>query len=345
MKDILPDLDLWQSQGEEIALATVVRVRRSAPRPPGARLCVTRSGRMSGSVSGGCVEADVLVRATQVLDTGIPEVVSYGIADELGFQVGLSCGGSIDVLIEPYVADEEWDSLRQSVERREGVVYAVGLSPTPLLGRKLAREIGGPSVGSIDPSLDGRIVEESDRLLQTGGTEVLSLPWQGEQAQVFLEAFRPPPGLLIVGATHTAISLCRLAAEVGFEVTVIDVRSALATPERFPDAERLIRAWPEEALAQVPLDSYSYLVVLTHDPKFDVPALAFALRSEARYIGALGSRSTHEGRKRQLGQQGFREAELARIRSPIGLDIGSRTPAEIALAILAEVLAVQYGRA
>ena len=160
MKDILPDLDLWQGQGEEIALATVVRVQRSAPRPPGARLCATRSGRMSGSVSGGCVEADVLVRAMQVLDTRTPEVVSYGIADELGFQVGLSCGGSIDVLIEPYVVDGEWDALRRSVEHREGVVYAVGLSPPALLGRKLTRLPEGRSVGSIDPSLDGHIVEE-----------------------------------------------------------------------------------------------------------------------------------------------------------------------------------------
>ena len=345
MKDILPDLDLWQSQGEEIALATVVRVQRSAPRPPGARLCATRSGRMSGSVSGGCVEADVLVRAMQVLDTREPEVVSYGIADELGFQVGLSCGGSIDVLIEPYAADEEWDALRRSVEHRLPSVYAVGLSPASLLGRKMTRVTDGPPVGSIAPSLDGRIVEQSDQLLRTGGTKVVTLPWQGEQAQVFLEAFRPPPSLLIVGATHTAISLCRLAVEVGFEVTIIDARSALATPERFPDAARLIRAWPDEALAQVSLDSYSYLVVLTHDPKFDIPTLAHALRSQVRYIGALGSRVTHKARKEELRRQGFSDAELAHIRSPIGLDIGSRTPSEIALAILAEVLAVQYDRA
>ena len=185
MKDILSDLDLWQSQGEEIALATVVRVQRSAPRPPGARLCATRSGRMSGSVSGGCVEADVLVRAMQVLDTRSPEVANYGIADELGFQVGLSCGGSIDVLIEPYAAGEEWDALRRSVERRHPSVYAVGLSPASLLGSKMTRVTDGPPVGSIDPSLDGRIVEQSDQLLRMGGTRVLTLPWQGEQAQSF----------------------------------------------------------------------------------------------------------------------------------------------------------------
>ena len=342
MKEILPDLDLWQSQDEEIALATVVRVQRSAPRPPGARLLMTRSARLSGSVSGGCVEADVFERAMQILDSRSAEVVNYGIADELGFEVGLSCGGSIDVLIEPFVSDSEWGNFRDAAERDEAVVYAIGLAPEPLLGRKLTRLVEGRSVGSIDPSLDDRIAEESDQLLQSGGAKVVTVPWQEEQAQVFLDVFRPSPSLLIVGATHTAISLCRMATEVGFQVTVIDARSALATTERFPDAKRLIHAWPEEALAQVSLDSYSSLVVLTHDTKFDIPALAFALRSKARYIGAQGSRVTHEGRRQQLKQQGFRDTELARIRSPIGLDIGSRTPAELAVAILAEVLAVQY---
>ena len=345
MKYILPDLDLWQSQGEEIALATLVQVRRSAPRPPGARLCVTRSGRMAGSVSGGCVEADVFERALQVLDSRNPELVNYGIADEMGFEVGLSCGGSIDVFIEPFVSDDEWDTLRRAVDGQQEVVYAIGLAPEALLGRKLTRVIDGRAVGSIDPSLDKDVAEVGDRLLRTGGTNVVTLPWQGGEAQVFVEAIRPSPTLLIVGATHTAISLCRLATEIGYQVTVIDARSALATPERFPDAERLIHAWPDEALVQAPPGRYTSLVVLTHDPKFDVPTLASALQSEARYIGAQGSRVTHERRKQDLKQQGFSDADLARIRAPIGLDIGSRTPAELAVAILAEVLAVQYDRA
>ena len=344
MKDILPDLDLWQSQGEDIALATVVQVRRSAPRPPGARMCITRSGRMSGSVSGGCVEADVFERAMQILDSRKPEVASYGIADELGFEVGLSCGGSIDVLIEPFDVDDQWEILRRCVENDEVAVHAIGLAPESLLGRKMVRLDASRSVGTIAASIDDLLENRSDHLLQTGGTEVVTLPWQGQQAQVYLEAFRPSPSLLIVGATHTAISLCRLATEVGFQVTVIDVRSALATPERFPDAKQLVHAWPEEALEKVPLNSYSSLVVLTHDPKFDIPALASGLRSDARYIGAQGSRVTHEGRKRQLRQHGFTEDDLARIRAPIGLDIGSRTPAELALSILAEVLAVQYNK-
>lgn len=345
IKEILPDLDLWMGRGEEIAIATVVRVQRSAPRPPGARLCVTRSGLMSGSVSGGCVEADVFERAMQVLDSGEPEVASYGIADEMGFEVGLSCGGSIDVLIEPFFISDEWKTLRSCVENDHAAVNAIGLGPESLLGRSLVRLDSGQTVGSVAPAIDGALIDEGESLLQVGGTRVVTLPWQGEDAQVYLEALRPSPSLHIVGATHTAISLCRLATEVGFQVTVIDVRSALATPDRFPDARQIVHAWPEEALTQVPLDGYSSLVVLTHDPKFDVPALASGLRSNARYIGAQGSRVTHEGRKQQLRQQGFSDADLGRIRAPIGLDIGSRTPPELALSILAEVLAVQYNKA
>ena len=291
------------------------------------------------------MEADVFERAMQVLDSGEPAVANYGIADEMGFEVGLSCGGSIDVFIEPYAADDEWDALRRGVEGQQETVHAIGLAPATLLGRKLTEVIDGRMAGSIDPDLDAEIAEEGNRLLRTGGTKVVTLPWKGEQAQVFVEAIRPPPRMVIVGATHVAISLCRLATEVGFQVVVIDARSALATPERFPDADRLIHSWPEDALRESPLDRYSSLVVLTHDPKFDVPTLANALGSDAPYIGAQGSRVTHGRRRQDLRQQGFSDTDLARIRAPIGLDIGSRTPSELAVAILAEVLAVQYDRA
>ena len=225
IKEILPDLDLWLGRGEEIAIATVVRVQRSAPRPPGARLCVTRSGLMSGSVSGGCVEADVFERAIQVLDSQEPEVASYGIADELGFDVGLSCGGSIDVLIEPFSISDEWETLRGCAENDRVAVNAVGLAPKSLLGRRLVRLDSGHTIGSVAPAIDGALVDEGESLLQAGGTKVVTLPWQGEDAKIYLEAFLPAPRLLIVGATHTAMSLCRLATEVGFLVTVIDVRT------------------------------------------------------------------------------------------------------------------------
>ena len=345
MEDILPSLREWQAAGEEIALATVVQVQRSAPRPPGARLVVTRSGRMAGSVSGGCVEADVVERAMRALDSGRPELANYGIADELGFQVGLSCGGSIDVLVEPYAPVLEWDTLCQALAEERPAAYAIGLAPDSLLGRKLALLPPDESVGSIAPELDELLAMAAGEMLPTGGTRLLTLPWQGDEARVFLEVFAPSPRLAIVGATHTAISLSRLGSEVGFQVTVVDARSALATEERFPHVHRLIRAWPEEAFAETGLTGNSYVVVLTHDPKFDIPALACALRSDARYIGAQGSRVTQAARRKELLLQGFSEADLARIRAPIGLDLGSRTPAELAVSILAELVAVRYGKA
>lgn len=344
MKEILPDLDRWQGEGEEVALATLVQVRGSAPRLPGARLAMTRSGRMAGSVSGGCVENDVFEHAMKVLDTGQPMVATYGISDELGFEVGLSCGGSIDVLIEPFAIDKSWEALRQAVESERPAAFAIGLTPVSLLGRKLAASGENEVAGSIESDLDDKVVGEGRRLLLEGGTRVLNLPWRGDETTIFVEAFSPPPRLFIVGATHTAIPLCRMAKELGFRVNIIDARSLFATRERFPEADQVVRGWPDDILDKATLDAHSYLVILTHDPKFDLPTLVRALRSQARYIGAMGSRGTHEQRKAQLRQQGFTDADLARIRAPIGLDIGARSPEEIAMAILAEMLAVRYGR-
>ena len=233
----------------------------------------------------------------------------------------------------------------QAEEQQQPAVYAIGLSPASILGRKMTIVTGREPVGSVASSIDSYIVEESVHLLQIGGSKVVTLPWEEREAQVFLDCFLTTPNLVIIGATHTAIYLSRMASEVGFQVTVIDARSTLATEDRFPNIHQLTRAWPEEGMSQISLGKHSSVVVLTHDPKFDIPALAYALRSQARYIGALGSRVTHEKRKAQLRQQGFTDADLASIRAPIGLDIGSRTPAELAVAVLAEIVAVRYGRA
>ena len=344
MKEILTELDQWHHQGEAIALATLVHVRGSTPRLPGARLCVTRSGRMAGSVSGGCVENDVVEHAMQVLDAGRPVVATYGVADEAGLEVGLSCGGSIDVLIEPFAAHEAWQAARRAVEGREPAVLGIGLAPAVLLGRKLAVLADGSTVGSIDPEVDRRVAVEASRLLQEGGTRVLAVPRGAGDATVYIEAFPRPLRLFIVGATHTAIALCRMAKQLGFHVTVIDARAAYASRERFPDADALCCVHPVEVLDEAGLDASSYIVTLTHDPKFDYPALARALRSDARYIGALGSRGTHERRKAALARQGLADADLARIRAPIGLDLGGRAAEEVAIAILAEMQAVRYGR-
>ena len=343
MRETFAALDRWQQDGETIAVATLVRACGSVPRLPGARLGLTRSGKMVGSVSGGCLENDVFEHALRVLDTGQPVIVRYGAADQLGLAVGLSCGGSIEVLIEPFAAAEAWQALCRAVQEERPAALAIGLTPHALVGRKLLVFDDGTFAGSIDADLDDRITLALQRLMLEGGTRMLSVPWHADPVTVFLEAFPAPQRLCIVGGTHTAIPLCRLAKVLGFRVTVIDARSAYATPQRFPDADELLQARPDEALVEICSNSTS-VVILTHDRKFDIPALASALRSGARYIGILGSKKTHERRKGELREQGFTEADLARIRAQIGLDLGGRSPEEVALAILAEILAVRYGR-
>jgi len=343
MRETLAALDRWQGEGETVAVATLVRACGSVLRLPGARLGLTRSGKMVGSVSGGCVENDVFEHALRVLDTGQPVIVHYGAADQLGLAVGLSCGGSIEVLIEPFAAAEAWGALRRAVREGCPAALAIALAPQPLMGRKRVVFDGGTCAGSIDTDLDDYIALALQRLIVEGGTRILSVPWRADTASVFLEAFPAPQQLLIVGGTHTAIPLSRMAKVLGFRVIVIDARRTYLTAQRFPDADELLEARPDEALAAACSDSTS-VVILTHDPKFDLPALASALRSGARYIGILGSKRTHERRRVELRKQGFTETDLARIRAPIGLDLGARTPEEIALAILAEVLAVRHGR-
>ena len=340
MRDLLADLDRWRRDGEDVALATLLAVHGSAPRLAGARMAVTRSGRMAGSVSGGCVENDVFTRALTVLDTGRPVVASYGIDDESAFAVGLSCGGAIDVLIEPLPATREWERLRRAIEASEAAAWAVGVAPERLLGRHLVVLADGGIAGSIDPALDAAVAAEARRRMDDGGAGVVDLPG----GRVFVEAFPRPMRLFIVGATHAAAALSRVARQLGFQVTVVDARGVYASPERFPDAHELVCARPEDVLAGAKLDGRSYVVTLTHDPKFDIPVLAQALRSEARYVGAMGSRKTRERRKIELRELGLGEDELRRLHSPIGLDLGASTPEEIAISITAEMLAVRAGR-
>jgi xanthine dehydrogenase accessory factor len=299
---------------------------------------------MAGSVSGGCVEGDLFERALQVITDGQPLLVHYGIADEMAFEVGLSCGGSIEVFVERFQPDPAWESAGQALVKQRPCALAIALAPLSLQGRRLAFLADGALVGSLNPELDQAAAAAARKLLLKGGAEVLALPWQGEEAAIFLEAFPPPSHLLIVGATHVAMPLCHMAKTLGFRVSVIDARSTFATRERFPEADELLVAWPDEVLEKVPLDAYTYVVILTHDPKFDIPTLSRALRSEARYIGIMGSRGTHERRRRQLREMGYSEEEMARVRAPIGLDLGGRIPEEMALAILAEITATRHGQ-
>ncbi len=344
MREILANLERWRREDEAVALATLVRVEGSAPQVAGARMWVTCNGEMTGSVSGGCVESDVYERALEVLDCGQPVLAQYGVADELDLGVGLSCGGVIDVLIEPLVITEVWQRLLQALEQHQPAALAVGLMPRPLLGRKLVVVRDQDATGSIDSRLDPWVVTEALRLQANGGTCVVTGPWMDGEATIFIEGFAPPRRLLIIGATHTAVALCHLGKALDFHITIIDPRTLYATAERFPEADRIIHAWPAEALDAAPIDANTCIAVLAHDPKLDLPALARALRSEAGYVGVMGSRKTHERRRAELRKAGFSERELLRLHAPIGLDIGARTPEEISVAIIAEMLAVRYGR-
>ena len=347
MKDILKELDDWTASGEEIALATVVGTDGSAPRPSGARLALTRKGSMVGSVSGGCVESDVFERAMQVMDRGEPALVRYGPAPPDGFEVGLSCDGRIEVLIESFSPDETWTQIRRAIEEDRPAALAIGLAPARILGARLAivGEVGEEHerVGSIDSAIDTQIALKALELLRERERGVFEIPGPDELHRVFIESFAPAQRLYLVGATHIAVSLCRMAKEVGFQVILIDPRTAFTEGDRFSAADQISHEWPVDVLDGALLNADAYVLTLTHDAKFDLPTLARALESDVRYIGALGSRKTHEKRLEALRTQGFGDEALGRIKTPVGLDLGGRRPEEIALAILAEMVATRYG--
>ncbi len=342
MRDVLDALTRWQAAGEPIALATLVQVHGSAPRLPGARMVVTRDGTMVGSVSGGCVENDIVTRAAEVLADGRPVLARYGIADDSELAVGLTCA-EIEVFIEPFGASPASQAVEAAIASHAPVVLAVALGPAAIAGRAQAIGADGAVSGAIDPALDAVITDTARAMFGTAAVSMLTVPSPAGDATIFLEAFARPARLLINGGSHVAVVLARMAKQIGMHVTVIDARSAYLTRERFPDADVLVHAAPGKTLAALDLTE-SFVVSLTHDLKFDVPTLTAALRGGAAYVGAMGSLKTHAKRCAALVENGFAPAELERIRTPIGLDIGSVTPDEIAIAILAEMLAVRSGR-
>jgi xanthine dehydrogenase accessory factor len=321
VKEILPELDRWRSRGDRVAMARVVATRRSAPRPIGSKLIVSEQGELAGSVSGGCVESEVVEAAREVLAGAGPRLLTYGISDELALTVGLPCGGEIDVWVdEP--APELLDQLGEIV-REEG--RAVVLTDLEEGTSRLVRH-------GEDPV--------ADELIRAGHNRVVEL----EGRRVFADVFGPPPRLLVYGAVDTADALCAAARGLGWHTLVADARGRFATPERLPNAHEVIVAWPEETLAQVKPDHATAIVVLTHDDKFDVPMLVGALTTDAFYVGALGSRRNQERRRERLLEAGVDESALERISGPAGLDIGAHSPAETALSILAEIMAIRAGR-
>ena len=322
MKDILPDLIRWLEAGERIALATVVRSQGPSPRPVGSHLAVTASGKMAGSVSGGCVEGAVVREAEEVLQGAPPKRLRYGVVDEGGWEVGLACGGTIEIYLEPLAPIHE--RLLEALQADETVALVTRLDGGGhLLARPDGRTEGDPSLADELPTAF------------PGPLAQLRPHPEGDR---FVQVFAPPPILTIVGAVHLAQPLVRLAQVMGFRVRVVDGRRFFATRERFPTADELVVAWPQEAIRPEHLRPSDALVILTHDPKFDVPALEVALRSRVGYIGLLGSKSTQERRRAALRERGFTDEDLARIHGPVGLDLGD-APEEIALGILAEIVA------
>lgn len=330
MRHLLADYARMR-EAEPVGRAVVTSVWGSAPQAEGATMLVSASGRMAGSVSGGCVEAAVAEEVREAIARRTSKLVRYGITDERAWEVGLACGGTLEVLVEPEVAHD----LLAAARGPGGVVVA-----TVLDGAAAGRSSVFSDETPDDVTPIGRAATEA---LRSGRSRSVRLPVDGVEASVFLEVFARPPRLVIFGGVHVAAELVPLARALGYQTIVADGRPAFLTRERFPDADQLILGWPEEAFAQAGIDSATAVAVLTHDPKFDDPALMIALRSPAMYVGAIGSKKTQATRRERLGAAGLTEVQLARLFGPIGLDLGGRSPAETALAILAEITAVRYG--
>ncbi|WP_097914792.1 XdhC family protein [Streptomyces sp. b84] len=353
MRDILPDLRARCSDGIPFALATVVAVHGSAPRDPGAVLAVDAAGTVVGSVSGGCVEGDVYEVAREVLAGAGPRVVSYGISDDEAFGVGLTCGGTIEVLVRAYVSAAELADLAALLDliaADRPVAEATVLSGAAETGARLVvRPSGaGPATGTLgSEGLDAAVTDDARGLLAQGHT---GIQWYGAHGQrrmqevaVFVRTYAPPPRMLVFGAIDHAAATARIGSFLGYRVTVCDARPAFATRERFPVADEVVCAWPHDYLEATEVDARTVICVLTHDPKFDVPLLAAALRTPAAYIGVMGSRRTHRDRLARLRAAGVDEAHLARLASPVGLDLGARTPEETAVSIAAEIIQHRWG--
>ncbi|MFJ4327443.1 XdhC family protein [Streptomyces tricolor] len=354
MLDLAAELHRWTEEGREFAVATVVAVGGSAPRGPGAALAVDGEGTAIGSVSGGCVEGAVYDLCQEALRTGESVLERFGYSDEDAFAVGLTCGGTIDVLITPVRAGASartvlGPALSAAARGEPAALARVARGPVELLGRALLVRSDGTCEGGLGghPDLDRTAAAEARALLEAGRTGTVDLSADGSHCPggvtLLVESNVPPPRMIVFGAVDFASALARAGKFLGYHVTVCDARPVFATRDRFPDADEVVVDWPHRYLRRTATDARTVLCVLTHDAKFDVPLLKVALRTPAAFVGAMGSRRTHEDRDRRLRAEGLTERELARLRSPIGLDLGARTPEETALSIAAEIVATRRG--
>lgn len=350
MKELIDTLRAWEAEGHGAARAVVVRTFGSAPRPEGAVMLVSDDDRLAGSVSGGCVEGAAFEEIQRARRDGHARVIRYGISDEQAWDVGLACGGTIDVLVEPLVRPEA-EAAAMDVQDGRAIVTPLppdapsaefgshqpgdGAPPAPVL---IVHDDGALDGTTGDTTADAALVAAARDALEQGQSRTITLAGR----QYFIESFPVRPRLVIVGAVQVAITLGHLAKELGYETIVVDGRPAFATESRFPDVDRLIIGWPDEVADQIGLGPNDAVAVLTHDVKFDEPAIVEALRRSCRYVGAVGSKKTQADRRQRLLDAGVTPEQLARLRGPIGLDLGGRSPAETALAIMAEVVAVRH---
>jgi xanthine dehydrogenase accessory factor len=342
MRDVVNDVERWLAEGKRIALATVVARKGSAPRGVGATLAVTEGMEVSGSVSGGCVEPAVIEEGLRAIKTGKPKLLKFGISEEQNVErIGLACGGEIEVFVEPLGdVQASLHALHNDIPLVRAVVVA---APDPSVVGKTCVMTAAEDEARCDiadEALKAGVLTRARELLTGGESGVTTLATSARaEAQVYFDVSLPQPTLIIIGAGHISIPLSQLARVLGYHVTVIDARETFATPERLPEANDIIVEWPDEALARIPVTPSTAVAVLTHDDKFDAPALVAALRGGAGYVGAIGSRGTRERRNQRLREAGLSDEQIARIYGPIGLDIGAQTPEEIALAILAQIVA------
>ncbi|MEU6663013.1 XdhC family protein [Streptomyces sp. NPDC046821] len=357
MSEVLGELLAWWRAGESVAMGTVVATFRSAPRPPGASMLVGPDGSVVGSVSGGCVEGAVVELGRQVLRDGVPVLERYGVTDDDAFAVGLTCGGILDVYVEQVdrATFPEFEDLVGEVEAGRPVAVATVVAhPDPaVLGRRMLVRPGAAVTGSLgNDRMDRAVADDALGLLAAGSSETLGYGPEGERRgegmRVFVRSFAPRPRMLVFGAIDFAAAVARVGTFLGYRVTVCDARPVFATQARFPDADEVVVDWPHRYLqAQADageIDGRTVMCVLTHDPKFDIPLLEVALRlPEFAYIGAMGSRRTHEDRLRRLEEAGLTPKEIERLSSPLGLDLGARTPEETAISIAAEIIAGRWG--
>ncbi|MBD0838521.1 XdhC family protein [Streptomyces sp. TRM68416] len=354
MLDIAEELHRWVEQGRDFAVATVVAVGGSAPRRPGAALAVDSDGTAIGSVSGGCVEGAVYELCQQALQDGESVLERFGYSDDDAFAVGLTCGGVIDILVVPVrvgdpVRPVVAAALATAARGAAAAVARVVSGPGELTGHALLVRPDGSYDGGFGahPGLDRTVAAEARAFLDAGRTGTLQIGEQGSRCgaplTILVESSVPPPRMIVFGAIDFASALVRVGKFLDYHVTVCDARPVFATRARFPEADEIVVEWPHTYLERTPVDARTVLCVLTHDAKFDVPLLRLALRLPVAYVGAMGSRRTHLERNERLREVGVTEVELARLRSPIGLDLGARTPEETALSIAAEIVADRRG--